>query len=297
MRRAIGGISLATALLAQPGSASAQAWIGQIVGDMMAREAAYAAELRCMAGEAMPPNEVAEARDPAPAVMRGYWTAVSVGQSPAAAFQINRKTTWTSGSTVLNQTGLGKAVDPFARGGMRFTEAPIGFVRAGDGQSALGQWLVEDRPGHRGGIYQALLRRQGGVWKLSTLELVDARSWVDPVAQYCHIPGDIIPARVAQAQAAVERAERREVKAAKKAGETRRKAEQAAAARERSPGNATKAEASRLATTEAQRRAAEWATRQQEVATARDVQARAQADLAALEQQRAEGKAALLAAS
>ena len=124
MRRAIGGISLATALLAQPGSASAQAWIGQIVGDMMAREAAYAAEMRCMAGEAMPPNEVAEARDPAPALMRGYWTAVSAGQSPAAAFQINRKTSWTSGSTVLHQarlkrpsfdaTRLQRAVDSFA---------------------------------------------------------------------------------------------------------------------------------------------------------------------------------------
>lgn len=297
MRREIAGTLAAAALLTQPGNAKAQAWIGQVVGDMMARQAAYAAELRCMAGEPMPPNEVAEARDPAPVVMRGYWTAVSAGQSPVAAFHLGSKTRWTSGTTSVTQAGLARVSDPFARAAMSLADVPIGFVRAGDGQSALGQWLLEDRPGHRGGTYQALLRRQGGVWKLSTLELIDARSWVDPVMQYCHSPGDIIPARVAQTAAAVNRAEQREVKAAKKADETRRKAQQAAAALERAPGNATKLEVSRLATAEAQRRAAEWISRQQDVATARQAQAKALADAAALERRRAEGKAALLSAN
>lgn len=284
-------------LAVQPVVANAQAWIGLMVGDMMARQAAYAAEQRCMGGEAMPPNEVAEARNPAPAVMQGYWAAVGVGQSPAAAFHLGSKTRWTAGATSAGQTGLGKVVDPFARAGMTFTATPLGFVRAGDGQSALGQWAAEDRPGHRGGTYQALLRRQAGVWKLSTLELVEARSWIDPVVQYCHAPGDVMPFRVGQAQRMVEQAERREVKSAKKAGETRAKAERAAAALASAPGSAAKAEASRLASIEAQRRAAEWTERQQDVATVRAAQAAVQADLAALERQRAEGRAALLAAN
>ena len=296
MRRVILGAVMAAAL-AHAGQAEAQAWIGQIVGDMMARQAAYAAELRCMAGEAMPPNEVAEARDPAPALMRSYWAAVAAGQSPAAAFQPGSKTRWTSGSISVPSAGVGKVSDPFARAGMTFSDTPIGFVRAGDGQSALGQWLIEDRPGHRGGLYQALLRRQGGVWKLSALDLIDARGWVDPVVQFCHSPGDIIPFRVAQSATAVERAVRREVNAANKADQTRRKAQAAAAALERSPGNSAKAEAARLATAEAQRRAGEWAARQQDVLTARAAQATAETDMAVLERQRAEGKAALLAAN
>jgi hypothetical protein len=217
----------AAAFAALPAAAQAQAWIGQIVGDMMAQQAAYAQEVACMSGTPMIEKEVAEASTPAPALMRSYWQAVSAGVAPTPAFLIDKKTRWISGGKELSQINLGTLVDPFARSGGALVEAPIGFVRSGRAQSALGQWVVRDGVGKRISTYQAVLRRKGGQWLISTLKLVGAQEWADPVVQYCHAPGDVLPYRIASAQRALEYATKQEAKAQIKAADAQAKAERA----------------------------------------------------------------------
>ena len=203
----------AAALLVVPTIASGQAWIGEMVGNMMAQQAAYAQELACMKGQAMPDAEIAEARTPAPALIRSYWDTVLTGASPASSFLINRHTRWTHGATSLDRATLARLADPFARTGHTLSEQPVGFVRAGDGATALGQWTVSDASGERVGTYHVLFRRQQGRWLISTMQLVDRTEWIDPVVQYCHQPDDVLPFRLSHSLSQLETAERNVIRA------------------------------------------------------------------------------------
>ncbi len=284
----------AAALVTFPAAAQAQAWIGQIVGNMMAQQAAYAQEVACMTGTPMVEKEVAEASAPAPGLMRSYWQAVNAGTAPTSAFLIDKKTRWIAEGKELSQANLNTLVDPFARSGGSLVEAPIGFARAGDAQSALGQWEVRDGAGKRIGTYQALLRRKGGQWLISALTLVGRKEWADPVVQYCHAPADVLPYRVAAAKLDLERAIKQEAKAQAKAAGAQAKAELARAAADAAPGKATKAAAAALAREEAVRRETTLSQRREVLHLSQ------QADAAARQAQReyetmvAAGKAALV---
>ncbi len=280
----------AAALAAFPATAQAQIWIGQIVGNMMAQQAAYAQEVACMTGTSMIDKEVAEARTPAPGLMRSYWQAVSSGAAPTSAFLIDKKMRWISAGKELNQTNLAMIADPFARSGGSLVEAPVGFVRAGDAQSALGQWVVRDGTGKRIGTYQALLRRKGGQWLLSTLTLVGAQEWGDPVVQYCHAPGDVLPYRIASTARALEYATKQEAKAMVKAAEAQAKAERADAA----PGKSTKAAATALAKEDAARRETTLSQRRTALQVARENDAAAKKAQQDYDAMVAAGKMALL---
>ena len=296
MRFAKSGLLLAAAaLVALPTAVHAQAWIGLMVGDMMARQAAYAQEVACMNGTPMVEKEVAEASTPAPGLMRNYWQAVSAGTTPTSVFLIDKKMRWVSAGKELNQTNLGTLVDPFAHSGGSLVEAPIGFVRAGDAQSALGQWAVKDAAGKRVGTYQALLRRKGGQWLISTLTLVGAKEWADPVVQYCHAPGDVLPYRIASAARALEYATKQEAKASVKAADAQAKAERAQAAADGAPGKAAKLDALRLAREEAVRREATLGQRRTALQVALDNDAAAKKAQQDYDAMVATGKAALLA--
>lgn len=280
-----------------PAAAQAQAWIGQIVGNMMAQQAAYAQEVACMSGTPMVDKEVAEASTPAPGVMRNYWQAASAGTAPTSVFVIDKKMRWISAGKELGQTNLGTLADPFARSGGSLVEVPIGFVRAGDAQSALGQWVVRDTAGKRIGTYQGLMRRKGGQWLFSTLTLVGAKEWADPVAQYCHAPGDVLPYRIASTERALEYATKQEAKASVKAAEALAKADRAQAAVAAAPGKPTKVEAARLALDEATRRETTLSQRREQLRLAREASQatkKAQQDHDAMV---AAGKAALLSDS
>lgn len=283
----------AAALVLLPGAAMGQAWIGQVVGDMMAQQAAAAQELACMKGQAMNDAEIAEARTPAPAVMRGYWEAVQAGRSPAAQFVLNGRTRWTGGGQTLDRTGLARIRDGFAASGNRLAEQPVGFVRAGDGQSALGQWQVSDSAGRPVGLYQILFRRQQGQWLISTMELVDARTWVDPVVQYCHQPGDVLPFRLRNAEQVLAYSERREARARQRLAETVRRAEAAEAAAAANPDSSRRAEAARAARAEVAAREVDLAERVAPLEAARREMELVRADTAAWEAMRAAGMARL----
>ncbi len=281
----------ATALVALPTAVQAQAWIGLMVGNMMSQQAAYAQEVACMTGTAMVDKEVAEASTPAPGLMRSYWQAVSAGTAPTSVFLIDKKTRWVSAGQELTQTNLGTLLDPFARSGGSLVEAPIGFARAGDAQTALGQWVVRDSAGKRIGTYQGLLRRKGGQWLFSALTLVGAKEWGDPVMQYCHTPGDVLPYRVTSAKFGLERAIKQEAKAA----DAQAKVEKAQAAAASAPGNSAKADVARLAKEDAIRRETALSQRRDPLRVAQENAAAAQQAQQDYDAMVTAGKAALLA--
>lgn len=290
---------VAAGLVAQfacAGPAQAQAWIGLMVGDMMARQQAYQQEMACQAGTPMVPKEVAEAADPAPALIQGYWSAVQSGKAPLASFIIDKNTRWTAGTSVLDQKTLAGIKDPFAQPGNSLNPQPLALVRAGDGSSAQAQWQVRDPAGKLVGTYNAVLRRRTGTWLLSSLELVDARTWVDPVVQYCHKPGDVLGYRLTNTRRAAVFAEKQFAKAKRKEGEARAKAEAAAAEADAAPGKADKQAAARLAAEKLGSAMINSGRREEELIQAKAAQAQAEADQKALEEQRAAGKAALAAA-
>lgn len=276
--RAAGAMALLTCAGYAP-AASAQAWIGQVVGNIMAQQAAAQQEAACMIGTAMPPEEVAEAHAPGLAVMRAYFSSAGTDGRISAHFNLDKRTRWIDAEPGVGMAELDRQRDPFARGGLSLDPEPLGFVRAGDGASALGQWVVRDAAGQLGGTYTGRFTRSGGVWRLSTLRLTPARQYVDPVEQYCHKPGDVLPYRLETARWQREYAERRFAKAKDKAAK-------AEAAGSKAGANATALAKAREAAIRLEERLAE-------VTTARAVEAKAIADAAEAEARKASAIAAL----
>jgi hypothetical protein len=279
--------------------AQAQMWIGLMVGDMMARGQAAETERLCMIGTPMPDAEIEEARKPSLLALQGYWQTVSNARpaNVSAHFNLTSKTRWVNGAMVLPMAGLAAVSDPFAASKLVFDEAPMAFVRAGDGASAAAQWAVRDRAGKRSGTYQARFTRAAGVWRLSELELVGAATYVDPLVQYCHKRDDVLPYRLSSAEWLKTHTAKRAAKAGEKAAIARTaaaKAEAAAAAATGS-GKAAKATAAALAAAKSQKAEEAAALRKSEADKAVSADTQAKADAAALTAVRTAGIAALTA--
>ncbi len=291
---AAGSAALLFAL--QPGSAQAQIWIGQIVGNMIAAEAAAQQEHACMTGTAMPESEVAEARGPALALMPRYFEAAKGGGAALSGFyNLDKRSRWTSGGVSAGMAEIDRQADPFAQGGLVFDPTPLGFVRAGDGASALGQWHVRNAAGKAAGTYTALFTRKTGVWRLSMLALTPARAYADPVEQYCHKAGDVLPYRIANARWSREYAEKRVAKAEAKAQRAEASAAAARAKVEKSPRNSSAQTALQEAETRAKQLGEQLAARRAELADYQAIEATANADMKAAEDRKAAAIAALAA--
>ena len=298
LNRIGGALAAVAGLLAlQPGSAHAQIWIGQIVGNMIAEEQAAAREQACMNGAPQPDSETAEVRQPALSAMTLYFEAAKGGGAPLSSqFHLDKHSRWTNGNVSASMTEIDRQSDPFAHDGLALDAASIGFLRAGDGSSTLGQWIVHDASGAKRGTYTAVLTRKLGVWRLSTLELTPARTYVDPVVQYCHKPGDVLPYRLSSTTTMREWAEKRFAKAEAKA----EKAEQAAAAArakaDKSPGNASAQAALTEAAARAKTLADQREARRTELAGAKIAEESARADAKAAEERKAAAIASLASA-
>ena len=201
--------------------ANAQAWIGEMVGNMIAQEQAAQREAACMGGAAMPDSEIAETRASAFAAMNGYWNAVRSG-APADVtpfYRDDRKASWRSGGSALDGVALHKLTDPLAQSGAVFDATPLAYFRSGDGSSVHGQWAVRRADGKLIGTLDAAFSRTAGQWKLSDLTVYSATEYVEPLVQYCHKVGDVLPYRVASTTQArdylVKRADRLKAKADK----------------------------------------------------------------------------------
>jgi hypothetical protein len=154
----------------------------------------------CMSGTALPDKEIAEARNPAPAVMRGYFRAAQGGGAKSAAFHLDKAAAWRGGGVAVGSAELDRQTDPLAAPGNVLEADPLRFYRSGAGGTALGQWAVLDAQGQVAGVYTALFDRQKKVWKLRELTVSQAGDTVEPVAQYCRKPGDVMEFRLSSTE-------------------------------------------------------------------------------------------------
>lgn len=145
----------------------------------------------CMTGTAPPEGEIAEARDPAPDLMQTYFAAAQSGRAMTAAFRDKNKASWTHLGTTVLHAEINAQTDPLAVAGNRLDPEPLRFFRAGNFQSAQGQWAVLDAAGTIVGVYDAVFKREKGVWKIDSLTVFGADETVGPAVQYCMEPGDV----------------------------------------------------------------------------------------------------------
>lgn len=281
--------AIVLASLAAP--AAAQYYGPYYVPDFAGMNEGQNAEWNCRRGNPAHPSEVAASASRTSAMMQAYFETVRTGQVPLALFIANDKTRWIAKGTSLGGKNLAAIKDPFAAEGNTLDPKPLKFVRSGDGSTALGQWQVRDAAGNPAGTYQALFRFKKG-WLFSSLELIEAGAWVDPLVQYCHNPGDVLGYRLAEAKSAVAEAQRRLTPARQAEAAARASADKAKAAAAAAPDNAGKQAAAKQAA-EKLRQAADMANGyQSQYDTQRAILDKAEAEQKAIEDQRAAGKAA-----
>lgn len=150
----------------------------------------------CMSGTAMSEPKIAEARTPALTIVQAYFRAAQGGGSKSAAFHLDKNTKWQGGGAVAGSLDLDRQADALAAPGNVLEAEPLRFYRGGTGATALGQWAVLDAQGQVAGVYTAFFARTSKVWKLRELTLSQAGETVEPVAQYCRKPGDVIEYRL-----------------------------------------------------------------------------------------------------
>jgi hypothetical protein len=236
----------------------------------------------CITGLVPPEKEIAEARDPAPATMQGYFDAARLGQSRSKWFKLNKKTKWQIGTTVAGMTTLDAQTDPLAVAGNRLDPAPLRFYRAGSYQTALGQWAVLDSAGGVVGAYTAMFEREKGLWKIKELTLSRSGETLIPAAQYCTTPGDVMKFRLSNSEGWVTGAKERIVKAESKLAEARQKVSEAEARLAQKPRDSARLSLARDARALAARRTKELEDRKKELTNAEAALAKAQQDEADL---------------
>ena len=222
-RGAASGLLL-TCTFALSAPAIGQAWIGLVVGEMMARGRAAQQEQLCMLGSAPPPGEVSEVRQPASLAMGKYWAMVSLGgeRDIASVFEGDSDAGWSDGTRVLKKAKAMPVNDRFAVAGAQFESDPAFLMRSGDGTLVRALFRVKDASGAALGVYDVTLRRNLGRWHLRRVELVDAAVAPEGIEQFCHKEGDVAPYRAAYAENARKKAarddEKTRLKAAKRGG-------------------------------------------------------------------------------
>jgi hypothetical protein len=167
-----------------------------VIGATISNMAAAGAERECLLGNRVPKaTSVEEVRVAANATLLDYvrhaGTRVAADASPAFTAKAKRRS-WTA----AGKAGDVRAVDdPTARRIVagEAVLAPDAFVRASDGRSALGLWRVSDKDQAVAptALYWATFRQEKAGWKIVSLELVSGEQTLQPVTQYCHIPGDV----------------------------------------------------------------------------------------------------------
>ena len=174
-----------------------QAWIGQMVGDMMAQQAAAEARHRCYMGDPNTPEEVAEALAPTNSQMQDYFSAMQAGNGSAADFfALDKRALWKLGEVSYGEEELASAQDPFAVAGNALDAEPQTYVRSGQYAFTLADWQVRDGEGNLVGTYTGYFVRKLGDWKLRKLTLTPANEYVAPVLQFCEEPDDVLPYRL-----------------------------------------------------------------------------------------------------
>lgn len=208
-RKTIISIIVAGAIMGSAAPAASQIWIGQIAGDMVGQGQANAAEHACMTGTPLKEKKVEKERAPVAQRMASYFASAQRGSAYLSNhFYPSKKSLWNYKETQLGNKNFNAISDPYSSKGMTLEKKAIGYVRSGDGRRAHGQWVVLNSNGDKVGTYDALMRRSKGEWKLQELKLVDADTYIEPVEQFCHKIGDVMPYRLESSKNQREWAER-----------------------------------------------------------------------------------------
>ena len=197
----------------------------------------------CMTGASPPDGEIAEARDPAPAVMQAYFDAAVSGGARSPMFRESKKTTWSHGGVTVPFEQIDRQSDPLAAAGNRLDRDPLRFFRAGNFQTAHGQWSVLDGAGSIVGVYDAQFRRKDGDWLLDKLTVIGADESVAPAMQYCLEPGDVTPHKIESAGNRIEYLEKQITKSEAKLVKDEAKLAKAESKLAEKPGSANYTEA------------------------------------------------------
>lgn len=150
----------------------------------------------CMTGTPMADPKIAEARAPSLAAMQAYFAAAQGGTPKSAAFHLDKKSKWQGGGVRAGQFEIDRQADPLAAAGHSLDAEPLRFYRGGSGATALGQWAVLGADGEVAGVYTGFFTRANKLWKLRELTVSTADEIVEPAAQYCVKPGDVIEHRL-----------------------------------------------------------------------------------------------------
>ena len=150
----------------------------------------------CMTGTPMAAPKISEARAPSLAAMQAYFVAAQGGTPKSAAFHLDKKSKWQGGGASAGQLDIDRQSDPLAAAGNRLDAQPLRFYRGGSGATALGQWAVLGADGEVAGVYTGFFTRSNKLWKLRELTLSASEEIVEPAAQYCVKPGDVIEHRL-----------------------------------------------------------------------------------------------------
>jgi hypothetical protein len=236
----------------------------------------------CLTGIALPDKEVDEARLPAPAVMQGYFAAAQGSGSKSASFRQSEKAQWSHGTTVAPLAQIDAQRDPLAAAGNRLDPDALRFFRAGDAQTAQGQWLVTRADGVAAGLYDAVFKREKSVWKLERLTVHGAADPVAPAMQYCAKPGDVTEHMVKSAVDRIAYIEKEITKAEEKLVAAKAKLAADEAALSAKPDRSNLKETVRLSREQLDRREKKLIELRKNLADAREYQDNANRDKAEL---------------
>lgn len=232
----------------------------------------------CMTGTPRSLKKIAEARSAAPSALQAYFKAAQSGAPKSAAFHLDKATKWRSGTTLATAADLNLQVDPLALAGHVLDAEPVRFYRGGAGATALGQWAVLDAQGQVAGAYTALFVGVERQWKLRDLTISQATEALEPAAQYCRKPSDVMTHRLESTKRWREGAAKNVEEAKAELAKASAGYEKAKAAFAAKPRDAT----ARLASEDAQRKLTRWTKqleqREKNLAQALEKSAEAQKD-------------------
>jgi hypothetical protein len=195
LRRLAGALSLAVAAQAAPASAQYMPHLDPNLY-IFATMGYGAGVSPCMTGTPMADAKIAEARAPSLAAMQAYFAAAQRGTPKSAAFRLDKKSKWQGGGASAGQLDIDRQTDPLAVAGHVLEAEPLRFYRGGAGATALGQWAVLDAGGQVAGVYTGFFVRSKKLWKLRELTVAGPEETVEPAAQFCVKPGDVMEHRL-----------------------------------------------------------------------------------------------------
>ncbi|MDQ0465587.1 hypothetical protein QO010_003376 [Caulobacter ginsengisoli] len=178
----LAGCVVATA----PVSASAQAWIGQVVGEMAAQQAAAAAEAACQAGTPPAAKDIERANADSATLLTAYFDLKSGAKSGAL------KKVFTFKEPTAGYVDVNGPVKFDALGARLDEPTPtlnrLSFIVGGDALSARGVW--EARSGDQIVGYYAIDFQQVGIWgpswRIWHVTLFPADQPPAATGAYCH---------------------------------------------------------------------------------------------------------------